>query len=133
MNKKTRYIIALILILVICWFGYIYTEEINKVAYVHKPFKQQLLRLLWLCIVGFLTWWAFLTDKKKWKSKVVGIIYFLVVVIFGILGLLEWKYKIFGESFKELISGVRLFLSSPLPFLFLWLLSSVNLENLKKH
>lgn len=133
MSTKLRYIIAIILILLVCWFGYTFTEEINKISNAPKPFKQQLQRLLWLILVGIITWWAFVKNTKKWLAQTVIIVYGFAVIIIGLLGLVEWKYKILGENLKELIAGVRLFLSSPLPFIFLWILSSVKFETEQKN
>ncbi|MBW7952694.1 MAG: hypothetical protein LC134_01270 [Chitinophagales bacterium] len=133
MSTKLRYIIAIILILLVCWFGYTFTEEINKISNAPKPFKQQLQRLLWLILVGIITWWAFVKNTKKWLAQTVIIVYGFAVIIIGLLGLVEWKYKILGENIKELIAGVRLFLSSPLPFIFLWILSSVKFETEQKN
>lgn len=133
MNNKLRYIISLVLILLICWIGYTYTEEIKLVtSNRHKPFQLQFKRLVWLISIGGLTWWAFVKNTKKWLAQTVIIAYGLAIIIIGLLGLIEWKYKFFGENTKEFISGIRLFLSSPLPFIFLWIMSSINLDAMQK-
>jgi len=132
MKNNTRYIIAIILILIICWFGYTYTEDINKTYSTHKPFKQQLQRFIWLISVGLITWWAFAKNSKKWISVTVWIVYGVVIFSFGVLGIIEWKYKIFSENFKEFIAGIRLFLSSPLPFIFLWFLTTLKFNSFNK-
>lgn len=133
MNNKLRYIISLFLILIICWLGYTYTEEIKLfTSNRHKPFQLQFKRLLWLISIGVLTWWGFKKNTKKWLAQIVIITYILAVIIIGLLGLIEWKYKILGENTKEFISGIRLFLSSPLPFIFLWIMSSINLDVMQK-
>ncbi len=131
MKHKVRLIIALILILIVCWFGYTHTEEVNKVSNAVKPLKQQLLRFIWLISIGSITYWAFIKQQHKWISTLIVLVYVTAVCILGILGLIEFKWRLLSENQKELISGVRLFLSSPLPFMMAWFLQmfSVNNEN----
>ena len=131
MKHNIRLGIALLLILVICWFGYTHTEEVNKVSNAVKPLKQQLLRFIWLISIGSITYWAFIKQQHKWISTLIVLVYVTAVCILGILGLIEFKWRLLSENQKELISGVRLFLSSPLPFMMAWFLQmfSVNNEN----
>lgn len=132
MANRWRLITSLILILITCWFGYAYTEEINKISYNPKPFKQQLQRFIWLVVVGFLTYYAFSKNKKKWLPAIILIVYGTIIIALGILGLIESKYRFFSENQKELISGVRLFFSSPLPFTAIWFLSVLDLQSLNQ-
>ncbi len=132
MKHNVRIIIALLIIIVVCWFGYTYTEEINKVSNATKPFKQQLQRYTWLIVIGLVTYWAFLKHPYQWIAKTIILIYALTIVVLGFLGLLEFKWKLFSENQKELISSVRLFLSSPLPFIMAWFLSVIDLSKLQE-
>lgn len=133
MNKTFKHIIAISLILIVCWWGYTNTEEINKISNVHKPFEQQLKRIIWLLIVGIITWWAFAKDNNQWLSKIVVIIYAFVIITIGLIGVLEWKFKFLSENWKEFFAGVRLFLSSPLPFIFLWIMRKINFDHFSKN
>lgn len=132
MSNNLRYIISLLLILIVCWLGYTYTEEIKIASNSHKPFLLQIKRLLWLIIVGLLTWWAFKNGTKKWINQIIILVYGITIILIGSLGLIEWKYKFLGENLKELISGIRLFLSSPLPLIFLWIMSTINFDTFQK-
>lgn len=132
MKHKVRLIIALILILIVCWFGYTHTEEVNKVSNAVKPLKQQLLRFIWLISIGSITYWAFIKQQHKWISTLIVLVYATAVCILGILGLIEFKWRLLSENQKELISGVRLFLSSPLPFMMAWFLQISNIQKESK-
>jgi hypothetical protein len=132
MKHNVRLGIALLLILVICWFGYIHTEEVNKISNAVKPLKQQILRFLWLISIGSATYWAFAKQHQKWIPTLIFLIYTIAIITLGLLGLIEFKWKLFSENHKELISGIRLFLSSPLPFMMAWFLQISNIQKESK-
>lgn len=132
MKHNIRIWIGIVLIIIVCWFGYTYTEEINKISNAHKPLKQQVQRFIWLIVVGLITYWSFLKHSYKWLSKTIFIVYILSIFILGCLGLIEVKWRLFSENQKELISSIRLFLSSPLPFIIAWFLSNTNFNTTRK-
>lgn len=132
MKHKRRIWIGIVAIIIICWFGYTYTEEVNKISNAHKPLKQQIQRFIWLAVVGLIAYWSFLKHRYQWISKTIIIVYMISIFMLGGLGLIEFKWKVFSENQKELISGVRLFLSSPLPFMVAWFLSTSNFDTLTK-
>lgn len=132
MKHNLRIWIGVVLIIIVCWFGYTYTEEINKISNAHKSFEQQLQRFIWLIIVGVICYWCFLKHPYQWLSKTILIVYLISIFILGVLGLIEFKWRLFSENQKELIAGFRLFLSSPLPFIIAWFLSNTNFNNSSK-
>lgn len=133
MKHNIRIWIGIVLIIIVCWFGYTYTEEINKVSNSVKPLKQQIQRFSWLIIVGLICYWSFLKHNYQWLSKTIVIVYGISILLLGCLGLIELKWKLFSENQKELISSVRLFLSSPLPFIIAWFLSNANFNGTNKN
>lgn len=114
-------LIYFIIILIVCYLGYSITEDINIISNTPKPFIQQLLRLIWMGLVGLFTYLPF-KRQVFFKNSIIGIFLFFMFFL-GITGLLEWKFRLLSENAKEFFAGIRLFLSSPLPFLLVLLLS----------
>jgi hypothetical protein len=114
-------VIYFIIILIVCYWGYSVTEDINVISNTPKPFIQQLLRLTWLGLVGLFTYLPFKKEVAL-KNIIIGVFGFFIFFL-GITGIIEWKFRLLSENAKEFFAGIRLFLSSPLPFLFILLIS----------
>ncbi len=123
MKYNFRLPLSLLLILIVCWIGYDKTEEINKISNSSKPLIQQIQRFLWLISVGVISLIAFYKSKYEWVFKILLLVYFIGIILIGLFGLIQYKWQFFSENQKELISGTRLFLSSPLPLIICWLLT----------
>lgn len=133
---KYRLLLSIILVFAICWIDYQYFTELPMAASVPDPVRKffHFFVLIILIPVGY---WGWNNHPQQWIKKIWLIAYIFSIAVMLILGLIEWKFKVFNIHFLKDVGDFRLFFSSPVPFFILYALSltSKNVtprENSKK-
>lgn len=115
MTKKVSTWVSLVLIVILSWIELQYFSESQGVDETGRR-AAHILFLLAIMMVGYLAWSRHIVvwTRQIWLFTYTG----AILLIVGI-GLLQWKFQWFGTDLLDQVRDIRIFFSSPLPFLML--------------
>lgn len=115
MGNKLRMILALLIIVVLAWIELQqYSEAVNVPEQTRKI--AHILFLIGIMLVGYWGWFA---HPLKWLKNAWLLAYCAVLAIVVVIGIVHWKFYQFSVGFLDQVSLLRIFFSSPVPFLVL--------------
>lgn len=115
MGHKLRMILALLIIVVLAWVELQqYSEAVNVPEQTRKV--AHILFLVFIMLVGYWGWFA---HPMRWLKNAWLLAYATVLAIIVGFGIIHWKVYQFSIGFLDQISLLRIFFSSPVPFLVL--------------
>jgi len=122
MKTKNRIIFWLVFIIVstLCWIDYQYFTEGH--AHLITPLQRQIGHIVVLSViapVGYIGWGYY---GVKWIQKLWLVSHVATIGIIGAIGLVQWKTGVFGTTFLDQVSSLRLFFTSPLPYFMLYII-----------
>ncbi len=118
MPQKLRFWIAFVLLTAICFVDYQYFTEgvaVNNIS----PQKRQLFHLLIFVIIIPIGYWGWAKHPFLWLRKFWLVIYFSVLGLLLVAGGVQATTHIFGVAVLDFFSSIRLFFTSPMPYLIL--------------
>lgn len=125
--KKNRFYISLILMLIVCWVGYIFLIE-NE-ALIHTPHKiRNIGSFIWIIIIGLIGYWG-LGEYANWISKLWVYFYSTGLTTLVIAGLLNWFVFEYSTNIKGGLASFKLFFESPVPFLLFSIIGKNQTKN----
>jgi hypothetical protein len=115
MSNKLRIIIALLVIVVLAWIELQqYSEAVNVPEQTRK-----IAHILFLVAIMLVGYWGWFAHPLKWLKNAWVLAYTAVLAIIVAFGVIHWKVYQFSIGFLDQISLLRIFFSSPVPFLVL--------------
>jgi len=125
LKQNKRELIVLLLIAIICWFGYRFLYE--------NDYKKNLPRMIghfinfsWFLIIMALGYIGLMKNANKWKKKIWILIHIIALLFLMAGGLIEKAAnKVVTLEWIDLFGLTRSFFTSPMPFLIIWLLPSI--------
>lgn len=113
--------VVLLLIIIIYWFESQLSEAVGEGDVKRKLFN--FASVILVMVLGYIGWYG---HPVRWIPKLWLLLYGLIVFIVIGTGLINWKLPVFGRDFMDAIHNLRLFFTSPLPFLALFVLSRIK-------
>ena len=126
MRHKLRFWLAFSIIILFSWLDYQYFTEGH--ADFFPAVIRQLGHLIVLLLILAAGYWGWAKQVLPWPKRVWVYSYGLTISIIGIIGLIQWKTELFGVGFLDVISSVRLFLGSPVPYFMMYILYTITLN-----
>ncbi|RYE25906.1 MAG: hypothetical protein EOP51_02425 [Sphingobacteriales bacterium] len=115
-NKWVRWL-CLVLIIVLAWIELQFFTEASNVA----EYTRQIAHILFLLAIMGVGYYVWAKSTVKWLKVVwVATYVFVLLLVFGIGALNRVVH--FNIDFLDEIHQVRVFFSSPIPFLMTWVL-----------
>ncbi|RYD56511.1 MAG: hypothetical protein EOP56_12515 [Sphingobacteriales bacterium] len=115
MGNKARLWISLLIIVVLSWIELqFFTESVGV-----EEMKRKVAHILFLLAVGAVGYFAWAKHPVQWIKSVWLLGYAVALVIILGVGIIQWKFGVFGTAFLDEIHHIRLFFNSPLPFIML--------------
>ena len=127
MRSKAIFWLALVCIAVVCWLDYQFFNE--GFSYKYNALQRQSGHLAVLAIIlplGYLGWTQ---HPAKWPRRLWTMVYMIIICLVILIGAIQWETGWFGVGFLDNVSSLRLFFSSPLPYLLLFLLARLTDNN----
>ncbi|HTN47335.1 MAG TPA: hypothetical protein VL098_13380 [Flavipsychrobacter sp.] len=119
-NLIRKEILALALLIILCWFDYQYFTE-GKSVLEMSAITRRIAHLLFLAVLIPVGYWG-LGNFPKWMRGLWFASYAAVFCFLFIVGVLQVKLKLFSVATLDQISTIRLFFGSPMPFMILYIL-----------
>jgi glucan phosphoethanolaminetransferase (alkaline phosphatase superfamily) len=123
--RKIRAIIALVLMILINWVGYWYIYE--RADHL-DPLKQRSLKyvlyFLWLGVICIVGYWSMKGFQIKWIQKIWIILYAIIIILLLMAGVIDHWIGITSADVRDLISVIKAFFQSPMPFVVCWFLAT---------
>jgi hypothetical protein len=126
-----REIIALVLLIIVCWFDYQYFTEGQSVIEMSAT-TRRIAHLLFLGVLIPVGYWG-LGNFPKWMRGLWLASYTAVFCFLFIIGVLQMKLKLFSVTTLDQISTIRLFFGSPMPFMILYILFVITHNSQSKN
>ncbi|RYF37729.1 MAG: hypothetical protein EON97_00740 [Chitinophagaceae bacterium] len=110
-NWKTM--IAMILIVALSWIESQFFTESTGIGENSRK-AMHLVFLFAIQVTGYLYWFG---KEISWMKHLWTVVYAGMFLILIGVGLLNWKFDLFGSGFLDQVRVLRTFFSSPLPFI----------------
>jgi ABC-type uncharacterized transport system YnjBCD permease subunit len=123
MRHKNRVWIAGLLISLIYWCTWHSYHDNPQAHFNTNPFVRHGLNFFLLLLVGIIGWWGWKSHPDKWIKKLWVPIYAAILSFMIGTGIIDLLIRFESMSFRNLLSGLRLFFTSPVPFGVLLFLS----------
>ena len=121
MQHSRRVWIGCLIIILAYWCTYKGYES-NYFASV-KPIVKHAINYGLLVIVTISGYWGFLKQRSKWLMQVWLFIYTIVLFFIAILGVVDLSSNITNLSFRDMITNLKMFFTSPVPYGVLMMLA----------
>ena len=130
MSYKLRFWLGLIILTSICWIDYQYFSEGYTVRAI-PDITRKLMHVLFLIMVIPIGYWGWARHPLPWIKSFWLIIYTSVLILLLIFGLIDVLGHPFSPELKDVVSkDIRLFFTSPMPYLILFLISILSQREL---
>jgi hypothetical protein len=115
MKNKLSTWLSLVIIVALSWIELQYFTESQGVDELQRK-AAHILFLVAIMAAGYIAWAKHIVvwTRQIWLFSYIG----AIVLITGI-GLVQWKFQVFGSDLLDQVRDIRIFFSSPLPFLML--------------
>jgi len=122
MQPKARLVLVLLLLTVISFIDHQFFYEPRQVTTLSALQRQVMHLLVLLCFIpiGLI---ALKGDKIHWMKKLWVTVYASAISLLAVIGVIQWKLHAFPSGVLDIISTVRIFITSPLPFLLLYFMA----------
>lgn len=124
MQQKNKFWIALVAITIVCFIDYQFFTEGYSVRRI-SPLVRQVAHFIVLLAVIPIGWWAWKDHPMQWLKKLWLYPYITVLAFIAIVGVLKTTLDMFGEEFLDWVTTVRYLFNSPMPHVFLYMLSLI--------
>lgn len=115
MANKWKVWIPLLVIVILSWLELqFFTESVGV-----EEFKRKIAHIVFLIAVGAVGYFTWAKHPVGWLRSVWIMAYTAAIALIMGVGLIQWKFGLFGTAFLDEIHHIRLFFSSPLPFIML--------------
>lgn len=118
MRRNYLWWIILILIIAISWVDYQYFSEMLNARILPASIRQGA-HILILSIITALGYWGWKKQETGWVERFWLMAYMLLIIFLIIIGGIQIMLNIFARDFLDLVSNIRLFFTSPAPYLIL--------------
>jgi len=118
MQRKSRNITVLILLTLISFADHQFfyePERVTSLSAVQRQFMHLLVLLSFIPVGAF----ALGTQPAAWVNRLWIATYSAAVGILALVGVVQWKLGLFPGRLLDVISSLRIFLTSPLPLMLL--------------
>jgi len=127
MRIKRKWIAGIIILfLYFCTY-----QESEGLKFLHgaKPLVRHTVNFgLLLTVAGFGVY-GLSREKQKWVRTIWIAIYFMIIGFMGVLGIVDLLYYLDNLSFRNMVSFLRMFFTSPVPYgIVLFLLERSKIE-----
>ena len=123
MNKKT--FVAFILICFITLLTYQAFEGYRFLT-GQPQFLKHIFNIGFLVAVAGIGYYSLRQLQEKWMSKLWIFLYAVVAIILVVFGMIDVIFKLQTQNLRNLLSGLKMFFCSPLPFLMVLFLSKFS-------
>ena len=115
MFKRRIWIAAVIICLLYwaTWHGY--TDD-PKTNFKANPVIRHSIDYLLLITVAFTGWWGWNNHHQQWVKHLWVFIYLVIITSIGAFGVIDHFFTVEDLSVRNLLSGLRLFFNSPVPY-----------------
>ena len=124
MQQKNKFWIALVIITIVCFIDYQFFTEGYSVRKI-SPIVRQVAHFVVLLAAIPIGWWAWKDHPMQWLKKLWLYPYISILVFIAIVGVLKTTLDMFGDEFLDWVTTVRYLFSSPMPHIFLYMLSQI--------
>lgn len=121
MPHRSRFILAFVVITALCWIDYQYYSEGGAVRAIDDT-RRQMAHLIILILLVPIGWFGWSAHGVKWIRKFWLLTYLTAICFLITFGLIQSFFHPFGTTTKDIVSSIRLFFTSPMPFLLLQLI-----------
>lgn len=113
---KSRVWIAATIICLLYWGTWHGYEDDPETQFKANTTIRHLINYSLLLAVAFTGWYGWKKHTQPWVLKLWIFIYTVVILSLSFFGLLDIYFGISNLSFRNMISNLRLFFTSPVPF-----------------
>lgn len=119
---------ALLIALIFLIDGQLFSEG-YRVRVLPTAFRQAA-HLILLGLVTFIGCKGWANQPAQWVKKFWLLSYLAVIALLLVIGVIQYLFQPFSTDFLDVIGGIRLFFTSPMPYLVLFLLTRlvVNMD-----
>ena len=122
LKNNWKILIALFLIIGLSWIESQHISEATGVA----EMKRRVFHIVFLGGIYATGIWYWHQHRTGWIKYLWTLAYAGLVLLLVGVGMLQWKFQIFSEQILDQVRYLRVFFSSPLPFIIMLIIPRVE-------